>query len=187
MRNFLGAISAVIIGTYLISATPAEPYPQPLSIMGFLLAGSTVLLDTLNVLMTERALMILATWIVMGLTMGIASDSKGNMMRTVMWTGFILSMASLIDLFALNPALWTADMVERNIAIVVRVIKGPLVALIGLIMALPTVTAINRFRRPEAAQLTPILTKCECGAVFKSRPVLCSECGRMIEYHIDAT
>ena len=83
--------------------------------------------------------------------------------------------------FILDPTLWTADQLQRNWGIILHFIAGLCVIPLTMPTAIPVYMIINKIQA-EAEQPQPekIETRCICGAVFRSNPLICSDCGRIL-------
>lgn len=186
MRNFISALIALNIGSLIVMGLASQSYPEPFELVAFLLSGSVVLMSLLETLLSFRLeSLVIVAWLIMGLIVGITAESKWNSIRTVVWIGVMMAILDLASMFLNNPALWSSNQVERNILIIMQLIKGQIIGLFTLITALPVIVLIGMFRRPMQIEPKPIMTVCECGAVFKSRPAICSECGRVLHDEID--
>ena len=186
MRNILSGLFAVVVGAYALVhfLGLSQPlYPEPFSMIWIVLAGSNALQSTLSfILIPSVALAYVISWIVIGLIIGPFSKAGWNTVRSAMWVGLIHAILALASLLLLQPTFW--DLVanpSRNIDLFYHFATSMIVALLTLPSALPTALIVNKFgQQTEPPIPTKIETKCECGAVFKSRPMLCSECGRRL-------
>lgn len=186
MRNILSGLFAVIVGSYAIVYLLglAQPlYPEPFSMIWIVLAGSEMLQSTLSfILDSSVALGYVISWIVIGLIIGPFSKAGWNTIRSAMWVGLIQAILALASLLLLQPTFW--DLVanpSRNIDLFYLFATSLIVALLTLPSALPTAFIVNRLRQQTEPPIpTMIETRCECGAVFKSKPMICSECGRRL-------
>jgi hypothetical protein len=181
MRNVLSSILAVIVGSTLIVwlTNLAQPaYPNPFDVIWTLLIGSSALQSTLSFLGNPNVVLsFLAVWIVIGLIIGPFSKFGWNTLRSVLWVGFIHAVFALVSLLLLNPGFW--GLPSRNFDLLYQFITSVIVALLALPSALPIALLIERIRKQTDPPVPEkIETICVCGAVFKSRPMLCSECGR---------
>ncbi len=181
MRNFLSALIALNIGSLMVMGLASQHYPDTFEPIAFLLNGSGVLMTLVDGLLSFRFdALVLSAWLAMGLIVGLTAESRWNSVRTVIWIGVIMAICNLAAVFLINPGLWSSNQVERNILIIAQLIKGPFIALFTLITALPIMAIIGRAKKPMQIEPKPIITVCECGAVFKSKPAICSECGRVL-------
>lgn len=185
MRNFLGALVGALMGTSLIVAITglAPPsYPAPLDLVWFVLAGSeSLLLSVLDAVDPTSMLVGTMVWIAMGVIAGLVATSRWNVLRSVLWMGVLVAVLGLVSLFAISPDLWFQDQAVRNTVILYRFVTTLLLSLVSVLGALPVAMAITTIRKKSLA-LPPgkIETICECGAIFKSKPLMCSECGRFL-------
>lgn len=183
MRNFISGLIAVIIGSLVIVillglAQPA--YPEPFNMIWFLLAGSSALQSTLFSTLTPTVVFLyIFSWIVIGFVIGPFSKPGWNTVRSALWVGLIHAVFALMSLLFLNPSFW--DSVNRNLDLLSQFITSLILSLITLPSALPMALISSRIgRQAEPPVPTKIETICECGAVFKSKPLMCSECGKTL-------
>ncbi|MFW9945069.1 MAG: hypothetical protein ACFFB7_08730 [Candidatus Sifarchaeia archaeon] len=183
MRNLLGGLTGSVIGAWclvmLLSLDPV-PYPSPFDTVWVLLAGCESLQQSLlRLLDPSTTVAFLVSWVAIGVIIAPFSKSYWNAVRTSVWVGVIIGILSLSSILVLNPTFWTSA--SRNWDVVVLFGTSIIVGLFSLVAALPLVKLISLAQKET--KLPPpvsIRTTCECGAVFKSRPLLCSECGRQL-------
>jgi hypothetical protein len=183
MRNILSSLVAVVIGSIVIVilldlTQPA--YPEPFSLLWILLLGSSTLQSTFSFIFDPSVVfMYLVSWIVIGLIVGPFSKAGWNTLRSTLWVGLIHAILALASLLLLDPAFW--GLPSRNFDLLYQFATSMIVALLALPSALPTALLIGRIQKQSDPPVpTKIETRCECGAVFKSKPMLCSECGRRL-------
>ncbi|MHA1960177.1 MAG: hypothetical protein ACW99U_08105 [Candidatus Thorarchaeota archaeon] len=186
MRNFLGALISVFVGASLtvnIQGLVSPSYPAPLDIGWFILAGSESLVSSvLDAMNPTDALVSIAVWIIMGMIAGLAANSRWNTVRSVLWMGALVAILGLVSVFALTPGLWFQEQAARNAMILIRLLTALTISTVSMIGALPTTVLIQAARKKTfAVPPERIVTRCECGAVFKSKPLICSECGRVLD------
>ena len=174
---------AVVVGSIVIALllNLAQPlYPEPFSMIWILLIGSSTLQNTFSfILDTSVVSMYLVSWFVIGLIIGPFSKFGWNTIRSVMWVGLIHAIIALASLLLLDPAFWGLS--SRNFDLLYQFATSMIVAILALPSALPTALLIRRIRKQSDPPIpTKIETKCECGAVYKSKPILCAECGRRL-------
>jgi hypothetical protein len=181
MRNVLSSIVAVVVGSNLIVwlldiAQPA--YPEPFSVIWMLLIGSSTLQSTFSFITDLNVVLAyLASWIVIGLIIGPFSKFGWNTIRSALWVGVIHAVIALASLLLLDSAFW--ELPSRNFDLLSQFVTSIIVGLLTLPSALPAAMIVGRIRKQTDPPIPDrIETVCECGAVFKSRPMLCSECGR---------
>ncbi|MFX1415624.1 MAG: hypothetical protein ACFFC0_02380 [Promethearchaeota archaeon] len=183
MRNLLGGLTGSVIGAWclvMLLAPDPVPYPSPFDTVWVLLAGCESLQQSLpHLLDPNTTVAFLASWVAIGVIIAPFSKSYWNAVRTSVWVGVIIGILSLSSILVLNPTFWTSA--SRNWDVVVLFGTSIIVGLFSLVAALPLVKLISLAQKET--KLPPpvsIQTTCECGAVFKSRPLLCSECGRQL-------
>ncbi|MHA2042373.1 MAG: hypothetical protein ACW975_10975 [Candidatus Thorarchaeota archaeon] len=115
----------------------------------------------------------------MGLVIAPFSKSGWNAVRSAVWTGVWVSIWALTSILLLNPAFWSDP--NRNLDLLLLFTSTIISASLTLLSAYP-ISRIIRIARRERELPIPekIETICECGAVFKSKPLVCSECGRTL-------
>ncbi|MFW9887324.1 MAG: hypothetical protein ACFFER_04035 [Candidatus Thorarchaeota archaeon] len=185
MRNMLGGLLAAMIGSWLLVfilnlSQPA--YPQELIFLWNLLAGSQYLSDTYTFLSDPSTLVsYLLVWLIMGLILAPFSKSGWNSVRTAIWTGVWISICAVTSILLLNPAFWSNP--GRNWSLLILFTSTIMTASITLLSAYPAIRIIRlAFRERELPIPERIEARCQCGAVFKSKPMVCSECGRTLLY-----
>jgi hypothetical protein len=181
MRNFLGGLMAIVIGSFTIMqfGVIEQPiYPEPYNLIGFLLAGSSALQSTLfGPLTVVLIVQYIAVWCLIGLIIGPFSKAGWNTVRSAIWTGLLLGIFALVSLLLLDSEFWGS--VNRNLDLLSQFMTSLILTILALPTAVPTAMLIERIgKQAEPPIPTQIETVCECGAVFKSNPMLCSECGR---------
>jgi hypothetical protein len=181
MRNFVGGLIGVIIGSItivILIGIPQPIYPEPYNMIWFLLAGSSALQSTTFNPLTVLGLYFLS-WLIIGLVIGPFSKPGWNTLRTALWVGLINAVFALTALLLTNPMFW--ESVNRNIELLYQFSTSLLLSILALPSALPIATIIDRLnRQTEPPVPSMVQTVCECGAVFKSIPLICSECGRVL-------
>jgi len=181
MRNFVSGLLAVIIGStvIVIMLGVAQPsYPEPYSMIWFLLAGSSALQSTLfNPLSPMRIILYSVSWLIIGLVIGPFSKPGWNTVRSALWVGLIHAIFALTSLLFLNSEFWSSA--NRNFDLLYQFMTSLILSFLALPSALPTAMIVDKLgQKAEPPIPSKIETICECGAVFKSNPMICSECGR---------
>ncbi|MHA2603293.1 MAG: hypothetical protein AM324_014320 [Candidatus Thorarchaeota archaeon SMTZ1-83] len=183
VRNLLGGLIGSVVGAGVLAILLAPhpvAYPSPFDNIWVLLVGCENLQQSVpHLLDPNTAGSFLASWLVIGVVVAPFSKSYWNAVRTSVWVGVVIGIVSLSSILIVNPAFWTSA--TRNWDLVVLFSTSIIVGLLSLVAALPLVKLISLAQ--SETKLPPpesILTTCECGAVFKSRPLLCSECGRQL-------
>ncbi|MBD3406661.1 MAG: hypothetical protein GF411_11150 [Candidatus Lokiarchaeota archaeon] len=184
MRNMIGGIIGAIIGTIcIVFLRNPEPitYPSPYDILSPLLHGSILLQDLSMLFLFHGLLGYLLVWFAVGLIGGIFSESKWNTIRTVFWTGVVIAILSIISMILEDSTFWTGDQNERNLIILFQFIKSIGASMLALLSAVPVVLVKKQILSENESIAPPIIeSTCECGAVFKSNPIICSECGNVL-------
>ncbi|MHA2003430.1 MAG: hypothetical protein ACW960_04915 [Candidatus Thorarchaeota archaeon] len=183
MRNMLGGLLAAFIGSLLLVyifdlSQPA--YPQEVIAIWALLVGSHSLSQSYTIFLDPFMLAsYLLVWLIMGLVIAPFSKSGWNAVRSAVWTGVWVSIWALTSILLLNPAFWSDP--NRNLDLLLLFTTTIIAASLTLLSAYP-ISRIIRIARRERELPIPekIETICECGAVFKSKPLVCSECGRTL-------
>ena len=174
---------AVVVGSIVIALllNLAQPlYPEPFSVIWILLIGSSTLQTTFSFIFNPSVVsMYLVSWIVIGLIVGPFSKFGWNTLRSVIWVGLVHAIFALASLLLLDPVFW--GLPSRNFDLLYQFATSMIVSLLALPSALPTAWLVRRIRKKSDPPVpTKIETICECGAVFKSKPMLCAECGRRL-------
>jgi hypothetical protein len=184
MRNFIGGLLAVIAGSIVIVVLlglTRPVYPEPFNVIWLLLAGSSALQSTLMGSLTPLVVIFyLLSWIVIGLIIGPFSKPGWNTVRSALWVGLIHALFSLISKLFLTPGFWEST--SRNLDLLSMFTTSLILSTLALPSAIPTAMLIERLgREAELPIPSKIETVCECGAIFKSNPMVCSECGKMLQ------
>ena len=183
MRNFLGGLIGAVVGstiTVYFLGISSPNYPESFTSIWFFLVGSEILKSTNQYIPpTHSTLIIICTWLIIGVILSFFSESTWNGIRTTIWTGAVIAIFSLISILLLDPVFWVSE--SRNWDLVIHFSESILYSLFSLITTAPLVfIRIKIQRKKEIAPPERIETICECGAVFKSKPMLCSVCGKTL-------
>ncbi|MFQ5831793.1 MAG: hypothetical protein ACE5H4_03735 [Candidatus Thorarchaeota archaeon] len=183
MRNLLGGLVGALVGAWLLVTLLAlEPtsYPAPFDSVWILLDGAAELQQVIRHILNSATVgAYLVSWLVVGIVTGLFSKSSWNAVRTSVWAGIVMFLLALTSNLVLDPLFWTSP--NRNWDLVFLFASSIIIAGLSLPSSVPTVRIVNILQRGKT--LPPpgkIQTVCECGAVFKSRPLLCSNCGRRL-------
>jgi hypothetical protein len=185
MRNLAGGFLGVAIGSYLIVAlvgfSPPEPaYPSPLNLIWAVFIGSQALRSTLQTIFQGQiAVLYLVTWLLIGLVIAPFSRKGWNTVRTAVWVGVTLAIMALVGQLFENPTYWDITLNPlRNYDLIYQFSISIVTSLLTLLSAIPLTMVIDKARQTGELPIPEkIETRCNCGAVFKSNPLICSECG----------
>jgi hypothetical protein len=188
MRNFVGGLIGFIVGSYslvyLAGVFPPQPsYPEPFSTIWFLFSGSWAFLSTLQEIFNQSVIgSLLISWLIIGIVIAPFSQKGWNVLRSTLWVGCFLFIFAVIFQILENPFFWDVSLnPTRNYDLLFQFITFQVVSLFALPSAIPISIVIERVRQTGESPLpNHIETVCECGAVFKSNPLICSECGRIL-------
>lgn len=179
MKNFIGSLLAVIIGSIVIVpllGVPQPSYPVPYNAIWFILAGSSAFQRTIFSSPNIVGLYILS-WIVIGIIIGPFSKPGWNTVRSALWVGLIQAIFALISLVLLDTGFWEST--SRNFDLLYQFSISLILSMLALPSAIPIASVVEKLGREAEPPIPSIIqTVCECGAVFKSNPMICSECGR---------
>ncbi|MHA1924398.1 MAG: hypothetical protein ACXABV_13225 [Candidatus Thorarchaeota archaeon] len=183
MRNTLGGLMATLIGSGLMIflLNQSQPtYPPEVDSLWLILAGSYRLSQSYIALFNPLTIgSYILVWLIMGLVIAPFSKSGWNAVRTAVWTGVWVSIWALTSVLLLNPAFWSDA--SRNWNLLLLFTSTIVAANITLLSAYPITRLIKMAHREREVPIPEkIETVCECGAVFKSKPLVCSECGRTL-------
>ncbi len=184
MRNLIGGLLGALIIASLITLflqSVIVPYPLPFDSIWFILDGAEKLSETVSNLTNGPYLIsVIFALLIAGPILGVFSRSFWNIFRTVLWTGVILAILSTSSLLLKDSQFWYSA--DRNVILLSIFIQSLLLSVTSIITTAPVIKLIETMReRGEPITITKIETRCECGAVFKSNPILCSECGRVLD------
>ena len=183
MRNSLGGLIGILIGSVtivLLLSIPDPVYSWPYSSVWFILSGSSALKSSIDGFLNQSSILYyIFTWLIIGFVIAPFSKKGWNTLRTALWGGLFLGILSLATIMLSNPDFWTSP--TRNIDLFYHFVISILITLCTLPSAIPSSIVIDRMNRQSDAPIPEkIETKCECGAIFKSNPLICSECGRQL-------
>ncbi len=182
MKNFIGAFLGFVVGSLTLYALGLEipPYPAPYDIIGILLAAASALFNTFSTAALGIGILEhMIAWLLIGLISGLLSEGKWNNVRTAVWLGIVIGVLHLASKLLLNPSFWNQS--DRNLVILISFVVVLPASQITLLTSIPVSYLVGRIRADEPPQAPKkIETRCECGAVFKSNPILCSECGKVL-------
>ena len=184
----MSSLLAVIIGSIIIVILLGgiqETYPEPINHIWFLLDGSTALQSALfGPITLTQIILYIASWLIIGVIIGPFSRPGWNTVRSMLWVGLIHAFFALISLLLLNPEFWSSA--SRNFDLLSQFTTSLILATLSLPSAIPMAILAERLgRQAEPPIPLKIETICECGAVFKSNPLICSECGRTLNTEVD--
>ncbi len=185
MRNLVGGLLGIVAGSCsfvglagLLAPEPA--YPEPFNTIWFILDGSWALHSTIpSIFNSQTAIVYLLSWIIVGMIIAPFSRKGWNTFRSAVWIGAFLAVFALMSQLLKDPSFWDVTLNPmRNYAIVYQSAMSMVASLFAMISALPITATIERVRRTAEPPIPEkIVTVCQCGAVFKSNPLICSECG----------
>lgn len=188
MRNLAGGLMGIIIGSFSLVAlaglSPTQPaYPEPFNALWFMLDGSGALQSTFQGLFNlSSAGAYLISWVIVGIVIAPFSKKGWNTLRSIVWAGVFLAIFALISRVLQNPSFWDVNLNPmRNYDLVYQFAMSIVVSLFAMISAIPITASIEKVRKPSEPPLpVKIETLCKCGAIFKSNPLICSECGSVL-------
>ncbi|MHA1615117.1 MAG: hypothetical protein ACTSYJ_09750 [Candidatus Thorarchaeota archaeon] len=183
MKNLLGSLIGVIIGSIvlvLLVGLTSPAYHWPYSTIWIVLSGSNALKSTIIGISNPNTLVgYILSWIIMGVVISPFSKKGWNTVRSAVWVGIILGILSLVSILLLDADYWTSP--TRNIDLVYHFVTALSVSLCVIPSAVPSTLVIDRIKKQAEMPIPEkIETSCECGAVFKSNPLICSECGKQL-------
>ncbi|MFW9959618.1 MAG: hypothetical protein ACFFDV_01280 [Candidatus Thorarchaeota archaeon] len=189
MRNFLGGLIGIVIGSFslvnLAGLNSSQPsFPDPFKALGFLPNGSWVFQSTLQELFNQTLVIpILASWLIVGVVVAPFSRKGWNLLRSTIWVGVFLTIFALMFQILENPSFWDVNLnPTRNYDLLFQFVTSIIVSLFALPSAIPITLIIEKTQQTKDPPIPDkIETKCECGAVYKSNPLICSECGRILK------
>ncbi len=184
MKNILGGIIGFVAGCILavnLIVITNPLYPSNFQWFSLILFGSELLHPAILITDSEYIIQFVLIWIIVGIFGGLSASSKWNTLRTALWFALIVSIVSLASIFILDPALWTTDQALRNVGILLHVVCALIMIPLTLPAAIPVWILLSKIQsEKEQPQPIKIETKCPCGAIFKSNPLICSECGEKL-------
>ncbi|MFW9849002.1 MAG: hypothetical protein ACFFF4_07665 [Candidatus Thorarchaeota archaeon] len=189
MRNILGGITGGIVGSLLASMfmLPIPNFPEPFNYLGFLFYGSEILSNTAEgIVSLSFVIEFLIMWLAIGFIISFFSENGLNVIRTALWLGVVIATFSVAGILLTNPSFWVSP--ERNGLLLIRYLQVILFSFLTLISAVPMVIMRKKLSKNQVVVAPEkIETTCECGAVFKSKPMICAQCGRTLIYSTSST
>ncbi|MCK4483494.1 MAG: hypothetical protein KAU89_01630 [Candidatus Thorarchaeota archaeon] len=191
MRNIIGGLVGALVGSsmivILLALLPTE-YPSPFGLFWMVFSGSDSLLASATGLLSSTTwILYVMVWIAIGLVTAPFAESEWNAVRTALWVGVFLSVFAISSALVLDPSLWTQDRDARNIYLVLQFASGIAYSLLSLVSSIPLARLLQKARRKsDVPPPIKIETICECGAIFKSAPLMCAECGRILRNEPEA-
>ena len=166
----------------ILLVLPPTEYPPPFGLFWMIFSGSDSLLASATGLLSSTTwISYIMAWIAIGLVTAPFAKSEWNAVRTALWVGVFISVFAVSSTFLLDPSFWTVDRDARNIYLVLQFASGIVHSLLSLVISIPLATLLQKARREsDAPPPIKIETVCLCGAVFKSAPLMCAECGRTL-------
>ena len=191
MRNIFGGLVGTLVGSSMIVillVLPPTEYPPPFGLFWMIFSGSDSLLASATGLLSSTTwISYIMAWIAIGLVTAPFAKSEWNAVRTALWVGVFISVFAVSSTFLLDPSFWTVDRDARNIYLVLQFASGILHSLLSLVISIPLAALLQKARREsDAPPPIKIETVCLCGAVFKSAPLMCAECGRTLRSEPEA-
>lgn len=191
LRNIFGGLVGALVGSSMIVillVSPPTEYPSPFGLFWMIFSGSDSLLaSTTGLLNSTTWILYVIAWIAIGLVTAPFARSEWNAVRTALWVGVFISAFAVSSALLLDPSLWTVDRDARNIYLVLQFASGIVHSLLSLVSSIPLATLLQKARREsDAPPPIKIETICQCGAVFKSAPLMCAECGRPLRNEPEA-
>ncbi len=184
MKNLIGGVIGALVACVVISfmsGIPLSTYPDPFNQIGFILDGPPLLETAYFSFFNARSLVNLLIVIVFsGIVLVLFSKNQGSVVRTILWMGASLGSIHVASVLLMNPAFWTSA--DRNFALLMIYIQNILISIPTIVASVPLMRFKAWLNRGEVLIPPKIETICECGAVFKSRPMICSECGKTLDY-----
>lgn len=182
MRNLFGGVVGSALGiTYIwyVIQPMLVSWPEELALISFLIEGA-YLLDLYIILSPfDYVLEWSIAWLLIGVFVGIFSSSKWNTIRTALWAGMTIFILVIAGVFIQDPTFWQS--VERNIFLIAWFIRSAVTSMIALISGIPILLLKERLLQDkEKPPPEKIETICDCGAIYKSNPLICAECGAIL-------
>ncbi len=184
MRNSVGGVIAALLGAWTLANAIGTASSGDL--IETVLSGASSLSATISSINEYTATVWrLMTWGLMGIAEGLFSKRGWNSVRTTCWAGVTIASLSLISTLIREPQFWNSP--DRNMSILILFVLTLIAAQTSLILSIPTASLAERLK---TARVPPVPEKieaiCACGARFKSRPRICSECGRTLVTESDS-
>ncbi len=184
MKNLLGGLVGALLGGYFLWLTvTTTPYiwPESFSSIGFLFEGAFLISLYAFPNLLNNLILFMVSWIIVGIVVALFSSSSLNSIRTSLWTGVVVFLFIVGGRLLLEPSFWEDS--QRNFFLLEWFLRCAITSLLALVSSIPT--SILRTRITSSGEAIPppkIETVCTCGAVYKSRPLICAECGKQLVY-----
>ena len=183
MRNLFGGIIGCILGiNYFILVTQSlqMTWPNFIGPVYFLLEGAFYLNLYVIPSTIEDFFQWFLAWVIVGIVIAIFSKSISNSIRTVLWSAVSLFLLLIAGVFIQNSSFWQSA--DRNFFLLLWFVRSVLTSMIALCSSSPLLFVKGKVSKgKEIPPPAKIETICSCGAVYKSKPLICAECGRTLE------
>ncbi|MEM2141907.1 MAG: hypothetical protein QXS20_06235 [Candidatus Thorarchaeota archaeon] len=182
MRNILAGLAGILWGSLVL--TSALPVQGPDMLVHcpattILFGVSRLCCSTTWTSNAQETVFFVTAWVIVGVFAGLFSRPGWNLVRTVLWAALLVAIAAISTQLMVDASFWTSA--ERNMIILSITFSSLSPSPVALMSALPVTVMLKRLRRRQERPLPAIIeTVCECGARFKSNPVICSVCGRTL-------
>ncbi|MCF2136029.1 MAG: hypothetical protein K9W43_02215 [Candidatus Thorarchaeota archaeon] len=181
MKNITGAIVAIILTTitmHMMVHLSLTQYSSLPVLIAFLLSASSTLIQIGPVSeMITSVVVYLPIWLIAGLALGPLSEPGWNTVRSSIWLGTILAIVATSSILFTTPSFWNQP--DRNLQLLFIFTTSLLLAQSSLLTAIPVAIVLKQARTHADPPIPEkIETICSCGAVYRSRPLICSACGK---------
>ncbi len=182
MRNLFGGVIGCILGVssfVFLTNSLHLVWPSFLNSISFILEGAFYL-NLYTFPDTNHLFHWFVAWLIVGIVIAVFSKSISNSIRTTLWTAVTIFILFIAGVFIQNPSFWQST--DRNFFLLFWFMRSILTSMITFASSIPLLFVKRHVsKEKEILPPTKIETICSCGAVYKSKPLICAECGRYLE------
>ncbi len=143
-----------------------------------------VQLNTFTSMILNDFLAIIISSLLFGLLIAPVTSTISDIAGFISKSGIYFSFIAITLRITQDINAWNAlDRITRNVIMVQEIIVSLVIFNIGMLSAIIIIKLKeSRELHRENQQYSEIITRCECGAVYRSNPEICVVCGRKLEY-----
>ncbi len=144
-----------------------------------------VQLNIFTSMVSNEILVIIISSLLFGLLIAPITSTISDVAGFISKSGIYFSFIAITLKITQDINAWNAlDRFTRNIIMIQEIIASLVIFNISILTAIIIIKLKeSRELHRENQQYSEIITRCECGAVYRSNPEICVVCGRKLEYN----